>query len=540
MPSDIDLLRHYANDHSNEAFSELVRRHIDLVYSSALRRVGMDAHLAEDVTQDVFAELARRSAALLGRTSLEGWLYTTSRFKAIDVVRQSVRRRLRETLMMNANQAADTERPEWERLRPLIDEALDSLSKADGEILVLRYFKNRSFVDLAHSLSLSEDAARMRSARALERLRAALAKRGIRSTAEALGAVLSNNAIAGAPLGLSAKVAERAVALAKGSTSATATALHFMNGMKVAAGVATLALLLASVATAVHEVRAHRAAAEELAKVERENAAATARLRKDTEDLKSELEDEARIKSAVETTLAAIDRAKAMRTGANDKTALGKDFSAKNPDSGPLIAAHDRARNAQKYAALFGSLGLSPEKQAQFLNLLSQRQDLGLTWYSAPDTGTPSATVVAGTDSLSLDEVTAQLRNLLGDDGFKAYQDFGRAGEAQALAQRLAASLYATDTPISKAQGTQLIQILAQSSPDYQSGKTLWNVSQVGWDTAFSNAQAILSAPQMDALRALKQTSEFEQTINAATNQAAGQAVDSLAASLAAEGKGPK
>jgi DNA-directed RNA polymerase specialized sigma24 family protein len=165
VPSDTELLERYARGGSQEAIAELVRRHVDLVYSSAIRRVGMDAHLAEDVTQDVFAELAQKSESLLARTALEGWLYTISRFKAVDVVGKASRRRIREALLMNANQAMDKAEPDWRKLPPLIDEALDSVGKADGEILVLRCFGNGSFADLVRSLALSEDAARMRSAR---------------------------------------------------------------------------------------------------------------------------------------------------------------------------------------------------------------------------------------------------------------------------------------------------------------------------------------------------------------------------------------
>jgi len=540
MPSDLELLQRYVDAGSQDAFGELVRRHVDLVYSAALRRVGLDAHLAEDVTQDVFAELARRSAKLLDRQALEGWLYTTSRFKAVDVVRRASRRRIRETLLMNANQMVDAAEPDWEQLRPVIDEALDSLGKADGEVLILRYFRNRSFADLARTLSLSEDAARMRSARALERLKAALAKRGIKSTAEALGLILANSAVAAAPFSLAAQVTERVLALAKGGVSAAGTALHAAQTVKIAAGVATLALLLASAATAVYEARAHQRAAVLLARAEKDTAAATTRLDAARSRLKSDQDEAARIASAADAMLAAIEAAKARTAGASDRAGIGRTFAAQHTNAAGLIAGHDIAHNAEKYSALFASLGLAPEKQAQFLALLAQRSDLGLTWYSAPDTGTPTASIAAGTDLLSPDEVAAQLQGLLGDAGYKAYQDYNRMGGAVDLTQKLAGSLYATDASISQAQAAQLVQILAQSSPDYQSGKGLWNTSQVGWDTALANAQTVLSAPQMDALRSLKQTSEYEQAINAAAGQATGQAIDIISASLAAAATAPK
>ena len=62
---DSDLLRRYSDEKSEEAFAELVRRHVDPVYSAALRQVNGDAHLAQDVAQMVFTELSRKAAQLL-------------------------------------------------------------------------------------------------------------------------------------------------------------------------------------------------------------------------------------------------------------------------------------------------------------------------------------------------------------------------------------------------------------------------------------------------------------------------------------------
>ncbi len=76
MLSDGELLRRYVNEGSEAAFTELVQRHINVVYGSALRRVGRNAHAADDVTQRVFTDLARKANSLKGRANLGGWLYT--------------------------------------------------------------------------------------------------------------------------------------------------------------------------------------------------------------------------------------------------------------------------------------------------------------------------------------------------------------------------------------------------------------------------------------------------------------------------------
>src|SRR5258707_1188143 len=84
---DAELLRRYAAEKSQEAFAELVRRRVNLVYSVALRQCGGDAQLAEDVTQRVFADLARKAAELARRPVLSGWLYRSAQYAATNVVR---------------------------------------------------------------------------------------------------------------------------------------------------------------------------------------------------------------------------------------------------------------------------------------------------------------------------------------------------------------------------------------------------------------------------------------------------------------------
>src|SRR5688572_30699093 len=96
MDDTATLLRRYAREKSEAAFAELVRRHVDLVYSAALRRTNGDAHRAADVAQQVFTRLARDAAKLTGHTVLAAWLYTTTRNAAVDLIRAEQRRRTHE------------------------------------------------------------------------------------------------------------------------------------------------------------------------------------------------------------------------------------------------------------------------------------------------------------------------------------------------------------------------------------------------------------------------------------------------------------
>src|ERR1051325_10577062 len=93
--TDQQLLRDYFEGQSETAFSELVQRHIDFVYSAALRMV-RDAQLAEDVTQAVFMALAQNAGQLTKHPVLSGWLHRTAQNLATKTVRSNVRRRARE------------------------------------------------------------------------------------------------------------------------------------------------------------------------------------------------------------------------------------------------------------------------------------------------------------------------------------------------------------------------------------------------------------------------------------------------------------
>lgn len=95
MMDDATLLRRYAQDRAESDFAELVRRHLNLVYSAALRQVNGDTHFAQDVTQLVFTDLARKAAKLADHRVLAGWLFTSTRFAAAKLVRGESRRETR-------------------------------------------------------------------------------------------------------------------------------------------------------------------------------------------------------------------------------------------------------------------------------------------------------------------------------------------------------------------------------------------------------------------------------------------------------------
>lgn len=216
MADDAELIQRYVDERDQRAFQELVQRHLALVYAAALRRTHGNAALAADVAQQVFVALARKAPGLRRHPALVAWLHRSTRYAAIDAVRAEVRReRLAQSLMQDPSaRSSDDSPPDWERLRPVIDEALDELKDDDREAVLLRYFSALSFGEMGERLHLSENAARMRTERALGRLRAALGRRGITSGAAALGLALAGQTFGAVPAGLGASVMGAAQAAA--------------------------------------------------------------------------------------------------------------------------------------------------------------------------------------------------------------------------------------------------------------------------------------------------------------------------------------
>ena len=251
MTPDCELLRRYAESHCEEAFAELVRRHLDLVYSAAFRQVNGDAHLAQDVTQTVFTDLARKAESLSRRPVLTGWLYTSAHFAAAKAVRAEVRRRAREQEAQTMREWLHDQTPDldWSKLRPVLDEAMHQLKQGDREAILLRYFEQRQLAEIGARLGVSENTARMRVAGAVDKLRTFLNRRGVTLTATALASVLAAEAVVAAPAGLAVSVTAASLAGAAATgTGISATLMKFMAMTKVKAGMAG-ALVIASVVT---------------------------------------------------------------------------------------------------------------------------------------------------------------------------------------------------------------------------------------------------------------------------------------------------
>lgn len=231
---DKELLRQYSEESCEAAFAAIVDRYSNLVYSAALRQSG-SPEMARDISQNVFVDLARKAHPLSrgsgGSDSLAGWLYRSAHLEALDALRLERRRKCRERNLMDVPVDDSCAPPDWERLRPVLDEAMSALKDKDREALLLRFFKNREFHAIGEALGTTDDAAQKRVARSLEKLRAGLVRRGISTSAAALGALLSANAIEPFPAAARAALSSLPVAAAGIHSIHTGTFLNTLSIM---------------------------------------------------------------------------------------------------------------------------------------------------------------------------------------------------------------------------------------------------------------------------------------------------------------------
>lgn len=262
---DITLLREYAEKDSQTAFAELVKRHLNLVYSTALRSTGAP-HAAEEIAQVVFIILAKKAGRIRCSVVLSGWLYHTARLTAANYLRTETRRQKREQQAHMQSQLNETGSDPWQQIAPLLEPAMAALSEQDRNLIVLRFFEDKSSREIAGVLGVRESAAKKRVTRAVERLRAFFAARGVVLTAATITGVVSAQSVQAAPAGLAISITTAAAAKGVAGGGSTPplvkTTLKLMAWTKAKTAMLAAAGVLLATGTAtvgVKEIQARRA-----------------------------------------------------------------------------------------------------------------------------------------------------------------------------------------------------------------------------------------------------------------------------------------
>jgi RNA polymerase sigma factor (sigma-70 family) len=240
------LIAECAAGRSEAAFAELVERYVDFVYSTALRLVGGNTQLAEDVTQTVFITLSRKILTLQREVTLGGWLHRHTYHVATKAVRGERRRQVREREAVEMNMLNNAE-AHWQQVAPVLDEAIAQLGREDQSAILLRFFERRSFRAIGQALGGSEDAARMRVNRALDKLQGLLRHQGVTISVAALGAALTAQTVTAAPPGLASSIS--AVTHSAGGLSSGSLKLITMTKLKV--GLVALSAVVAGVSLVI-------------------------------------------------------------------------------------------------------------------------------------------------------------------------------------------------------------------------------------------------------------------------------------------------
>lgn len=206
-PTDQELLRRYIRDGSEAAFCSLVDRHLNLVYGTALRGISQP-EAAADVTQNVFILLARKGHWLCGKSTLAPWLHHAVLLEVRQWWRGEFRRQRRESTAHELGTLMKDDDPLPQPLAGALDDGLEELPESECSALLLRYFQGLSHREIGVRLGISEDAARMRASKALDRLTKFFRLRGYTvPAAAATAAVLSTAAKAALPAGLATATA---------------------------------------------------------------------------------------------------------------------------------------------------------------------------------------------------------------------------------------------------------------------------------------------------------------------------------------------
>jgi RNA polymerase sigma factor (sigma-70 family) len=431
---DMALLREYALRNSERAFSILVSRHIDLVYSAALRQVG-NHHSAEEITQAVFVILARKARSLSSETVLPGWLFRTARLTAANHMRSEIRRARREQQAFMQSNPSDDSDQLWEQMTPLLNDLIDDLREKDRNALILRFLKGKDYREVAVTLGATEEAAQMRVSRALQKLRRLFAKRGVAISATALGAIITTHGTHAAPAGFAASVATAAMQ----GTAVTASTLTLVEGtLKIMAWTKLkFAIAAGVVAVLAYQYHQNSVQAQQLA-------SARQTLQGQTESftaLEGRIAELNQQTAAISETRDAqqreLDRLRArLKPAANPASttpvtllsAMLQDATTREMLRTKIVEIY-----RSRYTPFALQLNLDPDQGEKLIQMAGDGAMKILEAVAAFTKGELTADAALNVEAETIRNATNQVRLALGDEGFAKLQEYNRTWPARSL-----------------------------------------------------------------------------------------------------------
>jgi RNA polymerase sigma factor (sigma-70 family) len=507
--TDLELLKQYARDGVESAFAEIVRRHVNLVYSAALRQV-RSPQLAEDVAQSVFTDLAQNANGLAPNTILTAWLYQVTRRTAIDVVRRESRRQLREQIATEMNLMNATAE-DWTQIEPLLDEAMEALDATDRTAVLLRYFENQSFRQVGERLGTTDDAAQKRVSRAVERLREFFSKRGVAVGASGLVAVISANAVQAAPAGLALTISTASTIGATSAVAATTATVSKVIVMTTLQKTVIAAAIVVAAGAGIYEARQATQARKENEALQEKQTAFTKQveaLQKERDDASNRLAMASASQPKPEQNPSEVLKLRG-KVGALQQTVSS--MAASNaPKSGIAKMMSDPAMRdyihqvqvkmvRERYEPLFKELQLTPENAEKFTQVIGDMWAKGTQAVS--DGGETSKETVRET----YEKTNKELETLLGEAGYARYNEFNTEIPARTTIKLLDGKL--GDNQLSDNQTAQLIKVVMGEPFELTHGIS------GDWDNAYFGTQADfdehIQKVQESQQRILQQASSF-------------------------------
>ena len=485
-------LAEFVQTGSDAAFSEIVSRYLDLVYSTALRLVDGDTHRPEDVAQTVFINLARVARTLPKDVKLGGWLHRDTCFAASTLMRGERRRQFRERQAAEMNALQNLPETDYSAVAPILDIAINDLGEADRAAILLRFFERHDFRAIGQALGSSEDAARMRVTRALEKLEGFLKQRGITTTAASFSAVLSANAIQTAPSGLASAISSAAI-LAKTTIVITTTKALAMTTLQKALVAATVTVLVGVGGYEALLISRLREQNRTFRQQQTPLVAQVQQLQRERDDTANQMAALADRIEKVQGNSAELLRLRgevgrlrqAALNQANNKSPAAVVSKMLNESSAVELArVQIRQRLNSHYAPLIQSLHLSPETTDKLFDLTTENEMKKKIMYAQLLSGDMDVATALQDRDAAKTGLDSEIMNLLGDSGYAQYDQFNHATAAGELVKGLNREL--GDKALNDDQSKR-VQALFAAKPDIITDEIDLFRSQESFDALFQS-----------------------------------------------------